>query len=218
MKKNIFILLVLMIPFLLTGCNKETTLENNMSEITKIYFTAQTDKASANISVGEREEFYIIDGKHGKNLDFSLISLKFENLLPENQIEVKVNINNVSTNVLLELNPANHYYMADLGYKLNENDNISLNYKDITLNFENVSQDFEVDYNQALKIAKEELGDNINNYYQNSQFKGEGYLRILAGQDEENQGLFWVLTIVGENGQKNDIVISVIDGKVIIND
>ena len=218
MKKIIISFLTLLIPVLMFGCQKSVSLEESMSEVTKIYFTAENEYVNANISVGRREEDYIIDGKHTKNVDFSLISLKFNNLLPVNQINVLLIVNNVSTSVVLDLNPANHYYMTDLGYLLKETDKVSLQYESLSLVFENVSQNFGVDYREALKIAKTELGDKIDKYYNGKDFKGEGYLKILTGKDEEEGQLFWVITLVSRDGSKNNVVLSVTDGKIIISD
>ena len=217
MKKLVISIFVLFIPVFMFGCQKLIALEDSMSEITKIYFTAETQDAKANISVGRREEDYIIDGKHTKNVDFSLISLKFNNLLPVNQIEVQLVINDVSTSVILDLNPANHYYMTDLGYKLNENDKILLNYGDLSLDFQNESKNFGIDYSEALKIAKSELGDKIEKYYNGKNFAGEGYLKVLTSQDDEGE-LFWVLTLVAKDGSRNNVVLSVVDGKILISD
>lgn len=214
MKKILLSLTILLIPILMFGCQKTITLEDSMSEITKIYFTAENQDVTANISVGEREEDYIIDGKHTKNCDFSLIALKFDNLLAENVIEVELKINNVSSTIQLELNPANHFYMADLGYALKETDQIQLNYNENHLTFSQV--EFGIDYNQALKIAKEELGDKMDKYYNDKNFAGEGYLKVLTQQDEEE--LFWVFTVVGNDDSKNNVVLSVEDGKVLVSD
>lgn len=214
MKKILLSLTILLIPILMFGCQKTITLEDSMSEITKIYFTAENQDVTANISVGEREEDYIIDGKHTKNCDFSLIALKFDNLLAENVIEVELKINNVSSTIQLELNPANHFYMADLDYALKETDQIQLNYNENHLTFSQV--EFGIDYNQALKIAKEELGDKMDKYYNDKNFAGEGYLKVLTQQDEEE--LFWVFTVVGNDDSKNNVVLSVEDGKVLVSD
>lgn len=216
MKKILLTLTILLMPILMFGCQKTITLEDSMSEITKIYFTAENNDIIANISVGEREEDYIIDGKHTKNVDFSLIAIKFNNLLAENMIEAEIIINNVSTKIQLDLNPANHYYMADLGYALNGNDQIQFNYKEYSLNF--VKSDFQIDYSQALEIAKSELGEKINKYFNGKNFAGEGYLKVLTHQDEENEQLFWVFTVVGNDNAKNNVVIGVNDGKVLVSD
>lgn len=218
MKKVLLSLTLLLMPVLMFGCQKSISLEDCISEITKIYFSAESESVVGNISIGEREDPYIIDGTHTKNCDFSLISLKFDELLPSNQIEVDLNINNVSSKLILELNPANHFYMADLGCALKGNDVIQLTYQNFTLYFENISDSFVVDYNQALKIGQEALGDKIDKYYNNDNFNGEGYLKVLTKQEGDSKELFWVFTVVSSNGSKNNVVLSVSDGKVIISE
>jgi len=218
MKKILLGLFLLLVPVVMMGCQKSVSLEESISEITKIYFVAENSEVKANISVGEREEDYIVDGNHTKNVDFSLIALKFESLLPDNQIQVDLIVNDVNSTIILDLNPANHYYMTDLGYALKQDDKISLLYQDFNLTFENASQTFGVSYRQALSIAKDALGDKLDKYYIGKDFSGEGYLKVLTGQGEEEGDLFWVLTLVGKNGSENNVVLSVVDGKVIISD
>lgn len=218
MKKLSVIFMILLIPTLLLGCQKVVTLEDSMSEITKIYFTAETENVSGNISVGQREEVYVVDGKHTSTCDFSLIALKFDELLASNSIEVDLRINDSTDKLVLDLNPANHYYMADLGYLLKGEDNISICFQDNILNFENKSKNFGVDYNKALSLAKAELGSKMDKYYEDKNFAGEGYLKILTGENDEEGQLFWVLTLVANDRTRNNVVLSVIDGRTIISE
>lgn len=218
MKKFLLCFLLLLLPILLLGCSKSVTLEDSISEITKIYFTANTVGAKGNISVGQREENYKIDGNHTKNCDFSLISIKFDELLPNNQIIVDISINETISQVELDLNPANHYYMADLGFLLKADDKVKISYNDFVFDFENASEKFVIDYQEALSLAKEELKDKLKGYYDGKQFNGEGYLKILTEQGGDDENLFWVFTIVGKNGLKSNVVLSVDDGRVIVSD
>ena len=194
MKKILLSMMILLVPILMFGCQKAVSLQESMSEITKIYFCAESEGVQGNISVGERENPYIIDGKHGKTCDFSLIALKFDELLVENQIEVEILINNNISSIILELNPANHFYMVDLGYALKENDEIELSYQKFKLSFINVTQEFAINYNEALKLSETALGDKMIKYYNGENFEGEGYLKVLT--QSEKDGLFWVLTLV----------------------
>lgn len=218
MKKILLSFLLLSLPVLLLGCQNASKLEDNISEITKTYFIAETQGAKASISVGEREEDYVIDGKHTKNVDFSLIAIKFDELLPNNQITVNFTVNDVVSEVILDLNPANHYYMTDLGYPLDEEDNIVIYYNNFALNFKNQSKTFGVDFNQALSLAKEELDGKLDDFYNNKNFEGECYLKILTEQEGEDGNLFWVFTVVGRDGNKNNVVLSVDDGRIIVSD
>ena len=213
--RKVLLSFIFVLPFLLIACSKQTTLQQSMSEITKIYFSAQGDGVKGNISVGEREENYLIDGYHTENCEFSLIALQFEKLLPQNQIEVNLKINDESSKIVLDINPANNFYMTDLGYSLKESDKIVISFENFVLNFENVSESFGVDYSQALKLGQDALGDKLNSYYQGKDFQGEGYLKILTDKSQTGE-LFWVLTLVGRNNNKNNVVLSTADGEIIV--
>lgn len=218
MKKICISFLIILIGLSFSGCDVKSDLNENLSEVTYYYFQAIKEGFVSSIRVGEREDPYIIDGKHGKNCGFSLISLKIDNQVQENFIVAELFINGIATKITLELNPANHNYMVDLGYQLNSNDKIILKYDNIELNYENISNNFKITYKNAIKIAKENYNDYIQTLYKGKKFKGECYLKVLtlknAGQDE----LFWIFTIVNENYQHKNIVINIENGNVLIKD
>ena len=99
-----------------------------------------------------------------------------------------------------------------------ENDKVILSFQEEILSFENVSKNFGVDYNQAILIAEKQLGDRLKEYYNGNDFIGEGYLKILTQQNGDSGQLFWVFTVVSRNNLKNNVVMSVEDGNIIIND
>lgn len=216
--KKLALIFLLIFPFFLVGCEKSVKLEDCISEITKVYFAGETEGLKGNISVGEREEDYIVDGNHTRNVDFSLIALKFEKLLPVNQIEIEIILNTQKSSIILDLNPANHYYMADLGYNLMPEDNIEIHFQNYDLKFENISQNFSVNYHQAIQIAKKELSNQLKDFYKDKDFNGECYLKILTNQDGEAQKLFWAFTVIGKNSLKHNVIISTESGEVILSE
>ena len=216
MKKIFLSIIILSVCLIMFGCDKKDNLENNISELTQIYFSAECQGLEGNISVGYREVDYAVDGLHTQNCEFSLVAIKFDNLLPNNQIEVEFYINNQNQNLTMDLNPSNHFYMADLGFLLDEDDELSLKYGEYNLNFINISKDFSIDFNDAIRLAKDELNGKLNHYFNGKNFEAECYLKILAGQKENK--LFWAFTVVGKSGNRNNVVISVEDGNIILSE
>ena len=222
MKKKIAIFcasfLIALCPAFLVGCNQSSDIEDNMSEITKIYYQGgdANNDVRASISVGQREKDpYIIDGYQNGTCDFSLIAVNFNKQLEEETIETSLTINGDVQNFTMYLNPVNHFYMADLGYALGENDTISLAYQEFNIDFYNISKDFTVVWEQALIIAEDSLGEKLSSFYQGKNFEGECYLKILTEQNDSFDDLFWYFSAVSREGETINVVISVDSGEVL---
>ena len=217
MKKKIilslFCLMILVYPIAMAGCGEKDSPQNNISEITKIYFQGANGDAHGSISVGQREEPYKMDGKHNTMYDFSLVVIDFGKRIDEEEIVVKLNINRTEQDFTMYFSPLNSAFMADLGYSLKEDDKVSATYQDITIDFYIVSNSFGVNYEQALDIALSNIDTTV--FYQDDEFKGECYLKILTEQNDNLEDLFWVFTIVGENGEVRNVVLSVENGEIL---
>lgn len=215
MKKVCFtILSVMLLAFvpLFVGCGSSNAVENVMSERTSIYFAGNIEGTRASISVGERENPYIKDGKHQSTCGYSLICVDMAEYSTM-KLAAVVNINGRDNRVDLEL--VSGTYMCDLEYKLKEDDKITLTFNEQTIEFTNVSKDFGINGDKAIEIAKECMAEKFK-LYKDRQF--ECYLRILGEADGETGELFWCFTLIGSDGKSYSAIISVTDGNVIAND
>ena len=211
--KILLVVTLLGVLFVLVGCgtNKVT---DNISEITYVYYQGideQDKNVNASISVGQREEPYIMDGKHGTNLDFSLINVNFGRVLEEDSIEVELIINDNIEKIILEFNPLSNSYMTDLGYSIGSNENVQIKYQNYKINFKNVSDLFKVNYEKALEIGQDLLSDYIDSLYVNGIFEGEIYLKIFSQNSGNFDNLYWIFSVVGRNGQCENVAINVFD-------
>ncbi len=207
--------MLLFAPLLLSGCGEDSArLEDNMAEETSIYFSAQADGHRASISVGERENPYIIDGYCQEKCDFSLIVVDFDSSLNDRVIDAKLVVNDKESNIVLDLNPISHSYMVDLGYKLDGEDQVKLICQNSEFTFSNIGKDFAISKDEALEIAKKELSDEIAAYSKGKTFEGECYLKVL-GETGDFDKLFWCFTIEGRDGKTYNVIISVDDGSVV---
>ena len=213
MKKYFFMLLL--IPILaFAGCGKESV-KDNMSEVTHLYFFGEQDGYECSISVGLREQNYIMDGKHGQTCEFSLVSLKCPEVTSD-KIEVTISIDGNTQNLSLEFNPLNSNYMADLGYNLSQDASVFLSFQNVTISLVERTSSFDVNYDQAIDIALATIGKEADCFYKNNSFLGEGYLKILDGTRFGGDGLFWCFTIVGEEQISKNVLIDVYDKENII--
>lgn len=219
MKKIFFCATLLLLPLLFAGCNGQTVgVEESMSEITNIYFQGFNGDDRASISVGLREEPYILDGIHGQDCQFSLIVLSVADNKEENVLNATLTINGEEREVELEFNPLANAYMQDLGYNLQADDEVSLTYGNKIIKFSNVSQDFAVDSQQAIDIAKMQLIDEISDLTNKGNFEGECYLKVLGESGSDFKQLFWAFSLIGRDGESYNVIISANDGSVLAGD
>lgn len=204
-------LLFLLLPcIILCGCQARIDLYHYMSEITKLYFSGRNEFMDISISVGEREEEYVIDGKSGTNTDFSLVTIKFSQSKLEEEITVNVVRNGVEEGLVMYYNPMTGAYINDLGYALEERDEISLSYdgSEVSLELEN----FAVGYDEAVRISKQELAEEIKSNVKNGELNGECYLKVLSSRD--NQEMFWLFTLVNPKDETFNLLINVQTGEI----
>lgn len=219
MKKKILCLglclLFVTCPLVLIGCNEKPSLQSNISEITKLYFQGSSGEAHGSISVGQREEPYKMDGVHNELYDFSLVVIDFGKIIDEEEIVTSLTINDSEQDFTMYYSPLNNAFMADIGYSLNEDDIVRVMFEDITIDFSLVSDSFQVSWEQALDKATKNI--DTKSFYEDGVFKGECYLKVLTERDDNFEDLFWVFTVVGENGEVKNIVISIENGEILAN-
>lgn len=221
MKKIVFCLTILSVAFMLSGCIKQeekVDVADNMSEITNIYFAGRNGGDRASISIGEREEPYILDGVHQPTCEFSLIVLMLENQQDEDFLTATLSVNGEEKSIEMEYNPIAHAFMYDLGYNLKDKDDIKLTYGNKIISFSNESENFAIDSIEAIEIAKKRLIDEISDLTQNGKFEGECYLKVLGESGSDFKELFWAFTIVDKDGENYNIIISAKDGTVLAED
>lgn len=215
MKKIFPFIFILLLPVLLVGCgSNKFQLEDYMSEITKVYFQAEGDGFNATLSVGEREIDYRVDGRHGPTCDFALLQVEFNSVVENDVIDCVVNIDGQDTSLLLEFNPLNNCFMGDLGFSINADAKVSITVEEKSLSLENVSNNFAIDWQQALEKSEIALIDEISSCCNNGSFCGEGYLKLLHEKGGSFQELFWSFRLVCEQGVKYDVVINAQTGEI----
>lgn len=214
MKKFFLFILTFLLSLSLYSCGKNINFKDYISEITYVYFRGFSQSAKASISVGQREEPYVIDGKNQKLCDFSLISIEFEQIINENEINATVQINDNISYERLFFNPVTNSFMCDLGYCIKEDSSVKISYQDIVIALENVSENFEIDYQKALDLSGEKLSKEIESLKENGEFKGECYLKILTLKGEEDR-LFWNFTLVDINNKTYNLLIDASSGEII---
>ena len=214
-KKVLVSLSLFLVVFGVTACGKtiDSYVLNNMAEITKEYYFGENDTMVATLSVGEREEDYLVNGQATELVDYSLLVIKFkeENIVKAIVFEVKSG--EVTVDVEAEYNSFNNSYMVDIVDDITIGEDFSIVYDEQTVTLER--QNFAIDYENALQIVCENLKDKLEEQKSYNHFNAECYLRVMSEKDDDFSDLYWCFTCLNYEGESFSVIISTVDGSVL---
>lgn len=214
-KKVLVSLSLFLVVFGVTACGKtiDSYVINNMAEITKEYYFGENDTMVATLSVGEREEEYLVNGQATELVDYSLLVIKFkeENIVKAIVFEVKSG--EVTVDVEAEYNSFNNSYMVDIVDDITVGEDFSIVYDEQTVTLER--QNFAIDYENALQIVCENLKDKLEEQKSYNHFNAECYLRVMSEKDDDFSDLYWCFTCLNYEGESFSVIISTVDGSVL---
>ena len=214
-KKVLVSLSLLLVVFGVTPCGQtiDSYLLNNIPEITKEYYFGENDTMVATLSVGEREEGYLVNGQATELVDYSLLVIKFkeENIVKAIVFEVKSG--EVTVDVEAEYNSFNNSYMVDIVDDITIGEDFSIVYDEQTVTLE--KQNFAIDYENALQIVCENLKDKLEEQKSYNHFNAECYLRVMSEKDDDFSDLYWCFTCLNYEGESFSVIISTVDGSVL---
>lgn len=215
MKKSILFAFLLTFSLIFVGCDSANSklAQNNTSEITEQYYFGQNENYSISVSVGRREEPYMMDGFSNKKVDFSLIILKDKTQqLKDNFIQVTLFENGDEKQISLQYNPLSGAYMYDLGYKTHGKLEFQLNGLSLTVE----KQNFAVTSGMAFSLACKEADCLLVSYKKEGKLFGECYLKILG--EKESGEIYWCFTFLGVDLRSFNLIISTSECKIVSSD
>ena len=217
MKKRFVLAFLFVILFVLSGCGMKMVekVEDNLSEVTQQFFFGEAEKMYVTLSVGEREENYLMDGKSHPKTDFSLFSVVFQEEIDKSVIIVEILIGDKKENVEMEYNSFSNSFMADLGKRDFSNKKVSISYEGNVVELENISNRFGVDWQKAVEIGCENLEDKIKKVINTSGVDAEFYLKVLDKKANNFDNFFWCFTLLTNKNESYSVIISTVDGSVL---
>lgn len=217
-KKITLLFCLLAMPALLCACktNIKSDVVNHTSDIRFNIFVGQADGVSANLMCGLRENPYNYDGKSCKKTDFGVITTTLA-VHPTENVHFTITVNGVSQSGVLDENPYNHTFMADIEKIVDDESAVFLTIEGVVENMQLVcvSADWAVQYGDALDIAINALEDEIKSAYQNGKFCAECYLKIVLDQSNVDNPYYWCFMIVHQSGEKQTIIFDVQTGEIL---
>ena len=217
-----FVALACLTLLALTGCAKtEMNLKNNLIEERNNLFVASDNLYNVTFSTGTREENYDFDGVVNEMVDFGIISISRNDNKPlaNDKYSYTLNINGENHIGFLTKSEVDNTYSTDIGIQANNNDEINVIISFTGYTFEqpmtNVSNDFKVDKDAALKLATNELKTNLKNTHQDNA-KYEVVMKILKDYSSgELKNYYWYIGVVSTNGNVFGVLIDTNTGAIV---
>ena len=206
--------------FILSGCGQkiEEMVKTSLSEVHYNYFVGQTSNFNISMWSGVREEPYSADGVSENKVDFCVL-----NVVPNSSdidtygLTDTIEINDKTLTGEFENSPFDSSLATDLKLTLTDTDSIFVyivwDGQTEIGKMSCISQDFKINYSQALDIALEALQDEILTLT-NENKKIETYCKIIS--TDKNLGVyFWYVDIVNQSGDQVAVVIDNTTGEIV---
>lgn len=202
---------VLIVAMLLVGCGSQNTNVNaNLSDSRYGVFDAKNEQISATFIYGERENPYKPDGISNSNVNFGILTIVFPEKQTESEFEFTLKTDDKTYTGKVEKSPFTDEYLADIGSQITANSPIELTLKlpdgETKLSLEKRSEDWQINFDKALKIGENALKDEISDMSKNGRI--EYYLKIISNNKTSFGTYFWAFTAISENGEKHTVVFS----------
>lgn len=223
MKKKllIFTLLALSI-FGLTACGKNSIdLNKYLIEERDNLFIANDNIYNVTFSSGMRENNYNLDGIVNDKVEFGVLTLMRNdaNPLANDTYEYIVTINEEEFKGTMEKSPIDNSYAVDIEKKVEDNAiiNVKINFTGYKFNQDltNISNNFEISKDQALKIANTELKQAIKDIQSGNNVKFEVVMKILKDSSTDTNRFYWYIGVISTNGETLGILIDANTGEII---
>ena len=192
-----------------------TQIKKNISEESRVLFSADTESFFVTLTSGVREHPYLQDGISQSKIDFAVLTITFYENNTEVLINVELIINQEHFTQILERNDYNSNYMTDLEKQVDETASIILIYNSQEISLACASAEFEIDYEQAIEIALETLHEDLVERFENTSFDAECYLKILNNPTQNKNVFFWYFSIKDNQGTIGTVVIDTMSQTVL---
>lgn len=224
MKKKIFLTLMLLVGvFTLSACTGgKVDLNDYLIEERNNLFVAEGTLYSATYSSGRRETNYALDGVRNEMVDFGIITFARNDNSPmtNDTYTYVLTINDEEHTGFLEKSPIDNTYSVDVGVAV-ANDavlNIKISFTGYTFTGDliGVSKDFNVDKAGAIKLANENLADELKNITADKNNSIEAVMKIVKDYStSENKRYYWYVGVVSTNGDVAGILIDANSGEIV---
>ncbi|MBO4412961.1 MAG: hypothetical protein J5779_03000 [Clostridia bacterium] len=213
----IFILAVFIFALFLVGCGSaNNNVSTNLSDVRCGVFDGKNDDLIATFVYGQREQNYAQDGTASPLTDFGIITVNLLKKYDKTQIPFTLKTLDETYSGTLEKSPYNQQYLTDIEKQIKDGTLtlvLSLENEEIEIELNKKSDDFEIDFNQALKIGEDALKDEILN---NNSKRMEFQLKLISQNEIEFGKYFWQFIVITEDGNKHFVTFSTSNPEILV--
>ena len=220
--KKIFVgtlLVILTLVFSACGANKIDLMLDNIAEVRYNVFSGENEEYTATFMSGERENPYIVNGICEDKTEFGMLTIKYKSTDMPMVAQYKLIIDEQEYNGNLEYNNYEGTLMVDINKVVNDNASISLavitNQGESECQLNAKTDNLEITWRSALEIAVSEWGNELDEYISKGKLNGEIYIKIITDLNSNFDTYYWYVSIVGNNGNTNGVIIDPQSGEVI---
>lgn len=220
MKKfSLFLILAVFISALfLVGCGSpNNNIWANLSDVRFGVYDGKNESFIASFVYGKREQNYAADGQCSTLTDFGIITVDLLTKYDKTEIPFTLTTSEKTYSGSLEKSPYNSQFLADIGKQITTNEPLTLtlniNNNEISLELIKKSEDFEIDYAQALNIGKDALNDEIA---KNNSSHMEFQLKLISQNEIEFGKYFWQFILITEDGEKHSVTFSTMNPEILV--
>ena len=182
-------------------------IKNNISELSTLLFVGEHDEFYATLTCGLREEPYLFDGKSQEKTHFSVLTITLFQPQTLPTLTYHIVIDGKEYDGELDRNTLKANYMTDLALSVAENAQITLLFNDNEISLQCFSNGFQTNSTQAINLAIENLNDELLSEFDDGNFHGECYLRILNDPIQNKNVFFWHFSLINGSGKSVATVI-----------
>lgn len=226
-KKNISLIvtlcliLVVLVTFILTSCGTKNIniFKNNLSEVRYNYYLGEASGYTFSFTSGLREVDYKIDGYHTNNIEFGIVTIKLpDDVKYSGNANFRLDYGNKTTSGKLEQNPFDLTLMADIGFIIEDYEEIKITFKMDNINkvltLKDVTKTFNYDYDNALEKFIMENYDDLKSYITKNELKAEIYVKIMYDNTLDSK-FYYLIRVVGRNGNVLSGIIDPMSGDIL---
>lgn len=198
--------------------DKQLLAYNSISEIRYNYFTGNDDLSYVNLSSGYRENPYVVDGIHQEMVPFGVLVFR-TTLYNISEPSYTLKIDDVKFEGVMERNPLDGTYVCDVENFINAESkiNVEIKIEDKVYNFELVCQSntWNIDAENAFKIAINRLDKSVDRLMHGKEFQGESYVKIVTDPNNRLDIYYWYVSVIDRDGKTMAVVIDSHSGEVL---
>lgn len=224
MKRKIFIFaLILASLFSLSACGKKSdaTISDYLIEERNSLFVGSDSLYCVTLSSGKREKNYAFDGVINEKVDFAILTLsRLDNSpLSNDTYNYAVTIGENTYTGELVKSDVNNSYSADLEIGISDADAITtqVSFAGYTFNqnLENLTSQFAIKKDDALRIANENLSNQIKNQI-SANTQVEVVMKILKDYSASDcKNFYWYVGSISTDGDTLGVLINANSGEVV---